>query len=123
MLGKLAFIVGTLVLFCGAPALAQKTGPNGGLVGGTGSHQAELVLSPTELTVYLLENGKVHETTGASFRAFVQQRGKTTTFNLIDQAGKRSVGSLDAPIEKGAIVVITGKDRHGDRVSARYVIK
>ena len=123
MLRKLAFIVGALVLLCGSPALAQKTGPNSGLVGGTGSHQTELVLSPTQLTVYLLEDGRVHETKGATFRAFVQQGGKTTTINLIDQDGKRLVGRLDAPVEKGAIVVITGKDQHGDRVNARYVIK
>lgn len=120
---RLAIIVGALVLLCSSPTLAQKAGPNGGLLGGTGSHQTELVVSATELTVYLLENGKVHETKGASFRAVVLQGGKTTTINLLDQDGKRMVGKLDAPLEMGAIVVITGKDQHGDRVNARYVMK
>jgi hypothetical protein len=92
-------------------------------VGGTGSHQVELVVSSTELTVYLLEHGKIHETKAASFRAVVQQGGKTTTINLVDQDGKRMVGKLDDPLQKGAIVVVAGKDHHGDRVNARFVIK
>ena len=123
MLRNLACIVLTLTLLWASPTFAQGTGPNGGLVGGTGSHQTELVVSSTELTVYLLEHGKVHETKGASFRAVVQQGGKTTTINLIDQEGKCMIGKLTAPLEKGAIVVVTGKDHHGDRVNARYVIK
>jgi hypothetical protein len=123
MLRKLVCIIGTLILLWTVPTFAQTTGPNGGLVGGAGSHQTELVVSPTELTIYLLEHGKVHETKGASFRAVVQQASKTTTINLVDQDGKRMVGKLDAPLQKGTIVVITGKDQHGDRVNARYVIK
>jgi hypothetical protein len=33
---------------------------------------------------------------------------------------KRLVAKLAAPLGKGAIVVLTGKDHHGDAVSARY---
>ena len=80
-------------------------------------------MSPTELTVYLLEDGKPHESKGTTMRAVVQQGGKTKTINLADQQGKRLVGKLDAPLEKGAIVVLTGKDHHGDQFNARYVIK
>jgi hypothetical protein len=103
--------------------LAQSTGPNGGLVDGTGSHQTELVVNATEITIYLLEHGKPHDTKGASLRAVVQQGGKTTTINLADQGGTKLVATLPAPLDKGAIVVVTGKDSHGDRFSARYVIK
>jgi hypothetical protein len=42
---------------------------------------------------------------------------------LVDDQGKRLVGKLGTPFEKGAIVVISGKDHHGDNLSARYVIK
>ena len=98
-----AVIVGALALLCASPTFAQKTGPSGGLVGGTASHQTELVVSPTELTVYLLENGKAHETKGASFRAVVLQAGKTTTINLIDQEGKRMVGKIDAPSKRAPL--------------------
>ena len=116
-----AFI--SLALLCSAQAIAQQLGPNGGLLGApSGGHQAELVLSPTEVTVYILENGKVHDTAGAKMRIVIQQSGKTTTVDLADQQGKRLTGKLDAPIEKGAIVVVTGRDKHGDVISARYVI-
>ena len=36
--------------------------------------------------------------------------GKTTTINLADQDGKKLVAKLPAPLDKGAIVVVTGKD-------------
>ena len=81
------------------------------------------MLSPTEITVYLLEGGKSHKSTGTKVRAVILQGGKTTTVNLVDQEGKKLTGKLGAPVEKGAIVVITGKDHHGDVISARYTIK
>ena len=111
-----------LLLGMAGPSFAQKAGPNGGLLGGSGSHQAELIVAPEQLTVYLLENGKPHDSKGASFRVVVQQEGKTTTINLTDDGGKRLVAKLAAPLAKGAIVVLTGKDHHGDQFSARYVV-
>jgi hypothetical protein len=114
----------SLALLCSVHAFGQQLGPNGGLLGApSGEHQAELVLSPTEVTVYILEKGKVHDTAGAKMRVVIQQSGKTRTIDLADQQGKRLTGKLDAPIEKGAIVVVTGKDKHGDIISGRYVIK
>jgi cytochrome c-type biogenesis protein CcmE len=92
-------------------------------VGGASHHKAELVVSPTDLTVYLLEDGKPHESTGTTMRAVIQQSGKSTTLNFTDQDGKRLVAKLPAPLGKGAIVVLTGKDEHGDPFNARYVIK
>ena len=56
-------------------------------------------------------------------RAVIQQAGKTTIIDLADQAGKTLVATLPAPLDKGAIVVVSGKDHHGDRFNARYVIK
>jgi hypothetical protein len=106
-----------------ATGLAQSVGPNGGMVAGTGSHKTELVVSPTELTVFLLENGKAHESKGSTMRAVIQQAGKSTSVNFADQDGKKLVAKLAAPLEKGAIVVLSGKDHHGDRFNARYVIK
>jgi hypothetical protein len=122
LMHRLALI---LVLLYAIQAFAQeKLGPHGGLLGAaSGGHQAELVLGPTEVTVYILEKGKAHETAGAKMRVVIQQSGKTATIDLADQQGKRLTGKLDTPIEKGAIVVVTGKDKHGDVISARYVIK
>jgi hypothetical protein len=120
---KLAgLIAGLAMLAYAAPGLAQS-GPNGGMVAGAGSHKTELVVGQTELTVYLLEDGKPHESTGTTMRAVIQQAGKTTTVDFADQAGKKLVAKLPAPLDKGAIVVISGKDHHGDRFNARYTIK
>lgn len=112
MIRKLA--VSLILLASAAHVLAKQTGPNGGLIAGAGVHKAELVVS---------SDGKAHESKGATFRAVVQQGGKTKTVNLADEQGKRLVGKLDVPLDKGAIVVITGSDSHGDLFNARYVIK
>jgi hypothetical protein len=123
MLRKLALVIATFgLLATTAPTLAQKTGPNGGLLAGKGTHQTELVVSPTELTVYILHDGKADDTEGFNIRAVVQEGGKTTTINFVNQNGKRLVAKLAAPLGKGTIVVLTGKDHHGDALNARYVI-
>jgi hypothetical protein len=124
MLRPLSLIAVLLVVLSSAvTAIAQEKGPNGGLVAGKGSHKTELVVSPTELVVYLLEDGRVHESTGTTMRAVIQQSGKTTTINLADQGGKRLVGRLAEPAKAGAIIVLSGRDHHGDALSARYVLK
>ena len=124
MLRRLSLIAAAVAFFVTAvAALAQEKGPNGGLVAGKGSHKTELVMSATELVVYLLEDGKAHESTGTSMRAVIQQSGKTTTVNLADQGGKRLVGKLAEPVAAGAIIVLTGRDHHGDVFSSRYVLK
>jgi cytochrome c-type biogenesis protein CcmE len=122
MLRRYAVLTAALALLAATPLLAQ-TGPNGGLVAGAGHHKTELIVSPTDLTVYLLEDGKAHEAKGTTMRAVIQQAGKTTTLNFADQDGKKLTAKLPAPLEKGAIVVLTGKDHHGDQFNARYVIK
>ena len=116
-------MVCALILAAAQPALAQKTGPHGGLVAGKEGHQTELVLSASELTVYILDHGKVHDTKDVKIKAVVQDGGKTTSIDLVAADGKRMVGKLAAPLGKGAIVVLTGKDDHGDVISARYVLK
>jgi hypothetical protein len=124
MLRQLAFIAAVLAFLATTePTLAQKAGPNGGLVGGSGDHQIELVVSPTELTVYVLDDGKPHESKGTSLRAVIQQGSKKTTLTLTDQKGEKLVAKLAAPLEKGAIVVLTGKDDHGHALNARFVLK
>jgi len=82
MLRTLAvLILSALLLEAAQPALAQKTGPNGGLLAGKDGHQTELVVSPTELTVYILDHGKVHDTKGIKIRAVVQSAGKISSIS------------------------------------------
>jgi hypothetical protein len=116
-------VVSAAMLAAAQPALAQKTGPNGGLLAGKGGHETELVVSATELAVFIVDHGKVHETKGVRIKAVVQHEGKTVNVDLVDKDGKKLVGKLPAPLGKGAIVVLTGKDDHGDVISARYVLK
>lgn len=104
-------------------AHAQKVGPNGGMLAGKGGHETELVVTPTEITVYIIDHGKVHSSKGVSLRAVIQSGGKSTTLALVDVESTKLVGKLDAPLAAGAIVVITGKDDHGDVLTARYTIK
>jgi len=112
----LAFVATT------AAAQTSKPGPNGGKVMGKGGHQVELLLSPTEMTIYILHDGAPSTVKGAKLRAVVQQGGTNATIQLADVEHKRLVGKLATPLTKGAIVVITGKDDHGDAISARYTI-
>ena len=114
-------VAGALVI--SGPAMAQATGPNGGMLGGKAPHQTELVVKPNELSVYIIEEGKVTDTKDSAFRAVVQQGGKTNTINLASSDGKSLVGKLEAPLENGAVVVVTGKDHHGDHFNTRYVLK
>jgi hypothetical protein len=120
---KLTVIVAALMLAAAGPVLAQSKGPNGGLLSGTKGHQTELIVSSSELTVFLLDDGKPHESKGTKMRAVIQHAGKTTTLNFVDHKGEKLVAKLSAPLENGAIVVLTGKDHHGDQINARYVIK
>lgn len=119
LLTSLAIVAFVLV---GQPAIAQSKGPNGGILVGKDGHETELVVSPTELTLYLIEKGKVESAKGAVVRAVIQQGGKNTTISMAVVEGKKLVAKLAAPLGKGAIVVVTGKDDHGHAVNARYVI-
>lgn len=122
MARKLTFTVAMLALLgIPPPVLAQTAGPNGGMLAGKRDHQTELVVSASELTVYLQDGGKPHDTKGVSIKGVIQQSGKNTSISFGEQGG-RFVAKLPAPLAKGAIVVLTDKDDHGDSISARYVI-
>jgi hypothetical protein len=120
---KFALVATLAFVFANVAIAQQKTGPNGGLIGGKDGHEVELIVSPTELTVFLIDDGKPHSTKGANVKAVVQDAGKATTIELKDMDNKKLVGTLAAPLGKGAIVVVTGKDGHGHSISARYVPK
>lgn len=116
-------IAALLLILAAATAYAQKTGPNGGMLAGKGDHQVELVVGPSELSIYMLADGKAHGVKGSRLRAFVQTGGKSITVPLSAVGEEKLVGKLTEPLAKGAIVVVTGKDDHGDPVSARYTLK
>ena len=109
------------ILGVGAPALAQTKGPNGGLISGEKGHAVELIPGATEITVYLLDDGKVEAPKGATVRAVIQDGSKNESVTLTVD-GNKLVGKLSAPLNKGARVVISGKDGAGHTVQGRFVI-
>lgn len=117
-----AAVAAALALSPAAFAQAKK-GPNGGQLAGEAGHETELVLSATELSVYFIDDGKPHSAKGASAKAIIQQGGKATQVELKNVGDAKLAGALTAPVEKGAIVVLSGKDDHGHAISARYVIE
>lgn len=119
---KTALITAASLLLATMPALAQTQGPHGGLLQGKAGHQTELVVTPDQITVYLIDEGKAHPIKGVSLRAVVQVGGKNSTVEMKPD-GEKLVGKLAVPLGKGAIVVLTGKDDHGDAISTRYVMK
>ena len=96
---------------------------HGGLyVEAEGHHGVELVLAPAAIKFYLSDDDKPMDLVGAEFRAVVQADGKNTVVPLkVD--GDGLTGSLTAALPSGAIVVISGKDRHGHAVQARFVVR
>jgi hypothetical protein len=123
MMRRAAVLAALALMFAASAAGAQKTGPNGGMLSvATAGPQLELVVGFTELTVYILEKGKVVETTGAALRATVQQSGATTTLELVDQQGKRLVAKLAAPLPTGTTVIVSGKNKHGHLLNGRFVV-
>jgi hypothetical protein len=119
----IAGLVAVSFVVSGLAIAQQALGPNGGMLAGRKGHETELVVSATELTIYMIDHGKPHTTKGVSLRAVVQDGGKTTQIPMVDVKNEKLVGALPAPLSKGAIVVISGKDDHGAAVSARYTVK
>lgn len=117
-----ALIAVTATFLATTSAMAQTKGPNGGLLEGKDGHQTELVVDAASLTVYVIEDGKAHPVKNFSLRAIVQEGGKNSTVELKPE-GNKLVGKLAAPLGKGAIVVVTGKDDEGHAISSRYTIQ
>ena len=103
-------------------ALAQGKGPHGGILGGDRHHGVELVLNGTSITFYLLDDGKVESAKGSSLRAVIQEGSKNVTIPLAVE-GEKVVAKLEAPLPKGARVVVTGKNGHGHTVQARFTVE
>ncbi len=88
---------------------------------GEKDHPVELVISASSLTIYLIDDGKVSSAKGASARAIVQDGSSNKTIALTAD-GDKLVGKIEAPLNKGARVVISGKDGHGHNLQGRFVV-
>ena len=120
------FILGLAIATAPVVVMAQHShhGPNGGtVVDATGGpYHAEFVAKGTELAIFLVdESNKPIAARGATGRAVVQEGGKTATLPLQFSDPNRFVGTLGAPLEKGARVVLSAKLADGRSIQARFV--
>jgi hypothetical protein len=100
-------------------AAAPKHGGQTAVV--AGHHDAELVLKPDALVLYLSNHGKPLVPADDAVKATVQDGGKTTEL-LLKAQGDHVTAKLAAPINKGAIILMSGKVG-GHAMSARFVAK
>ena len=117
----LALAISALPLVATGHEMAK--GPNGGPVVDSAGHHVEMVARGTELVLFLTaEADAAHPSGGAkNARAIVQDGGKTVTVQLQAADPNRLVGTLAAPLSKGARVVVTATLADGHAVQARFV--
>lgn len=112
-----------LALALAGPALAQKAGKHGGQTAVVaGHHDAELVIEPTKVVLYLTNHGKPLSAKDNAIKVTIQDGPKKSEIKLKVEAD-HLVGPLDAPVNKGAIVLLSGKTEDGHGVSARFTVK
>lgn len=120
---NLTFAMLGLAVALSSPALAQKVGKHGGQMAVVaGHHDAELVIEPTRLVLYLTNHGKPLSAKDNAVRATVQDGGKKMEIKLTVEKD-HLVGPLAEPLKKGAIVLLSGKTEDGHGVSARFTVK
>ena len=101
-------------------AQAQKTGPNGGMVMTADGHPIEFVSNGLEIVFFLSDDdGKPMSTKGLKARAVVQDAGKTSNVSLTAAEPNKLVGTLPAPLGKGAKIVMSAKV-HDHNLQARF---
>jgi len=112
-----------LAIMASTPVLAQKIGKHGGQTAiVAGHHDAELVIEPNRLVLYLTNHGKPLSAKDNAIKATVQESGTKTEVKLtVDK--DLLVGSLAQPLPKGAIILLSGKTEDGHGVSARFTVR
>ena len=112
-----------LALALAGPALAQKAGKHGGQTAVVaGHHDAELVIEPTKIVLYLTNHGKPLSAKDNAIKVTIQDGAKKSEIKLKVESD-HLVGPLEAPVNKGAIVLLSGKTEDGHGVSARFTVK
>lgn len=112
-----------LALALAGPALAQKAGKHGGQTAVVaGHHDAELVIEPTKVVLYLSNHGKPLSAKDNAIKVTILDGDKKSELPLKVEAD-HLVGLLAAPLNKGAIVLLSGKTEDGHGVSARFTVK
>lgn len=112
-----------LALALAGPALAQKAGKHGGQTAVVaGHHDAELVIEPSKIVLYLTNHGKPLSAKDNAIKVTIQDGDKKSEVPLKVESD-RMTGPLASPLNKGAIVLLSGKTEDGHGVSARFTVK
>jgi hypothetical protein len=102
---------------------AEK-GPNGGQMIEVKGHHVELTAEGSELTLYLSDGTHAPvPSKGASGRAVILEGSKQSSATLTPAEPNRLLARLDAPLGRGARVVVTAKLGDGHDIVARFVMK
>lgn len=105
------------------PVLAQKEGKHGGQMAVVaGHHDAELVIEPSKVVLYLTNHGKPLSAKDNAIKVIIQDGAKKSEIPLTVEAD-HLVGPLETPLNKGAIILLSGKTEDGHGVSARFTVK
>jgi hypothetical protein len=112
-----------LAMAFAAPAIAEKAGKHGGQTAVVaGHHDAELVVEPARLVLYLTNHGKPLSAQDNAIKATIKDGENKSEVKLTVEQD-HLVGPLAAPLSKGAIVLLSGKTEDGHSVSARFTVK
>jgi hypothetical protein len=117
-----------VALAIGASAVAANAhevakGPNGGKVVDIAGHHLEFTHTPSELTIYATDEAdKPIATAGGKGRAVIQSGSKTAQLQLAPAEPNRLIAKLDAPLAKGAIVVVSTTFSDGHTAQARFTV-
>lgn len=119
----IATAVLSIALGFAGTALAQKAARHGGQTAVVaGHHDAELVVKPDALVLYLTNHGKPLIPADNAIKATIQDGGKTIEL-LMKAEGDHAIAKLAAPLNKGAIILLSGKISGGHAMTARFVAK
>jgi hypothetical protein len=123
MIRKSLAVAALAALAFSLPAVAQKAAKHGGQTAVVaGHHDAELVIQPTQLVLYLTNHGKPLVPADNAIKATIQDGDKKTEL-LMKADGDKAVAPLAAPLGKGAIILLSGKISGGHALTARFVAK
>jgi len=122
----LALFAGLLLALASPLSRAHEVakGPHGGTVVTVEPNHIHLELTTNgpEIVVYVTDKADAPiATAGASGRAVIQMSGKTTTVTLAPGEGNRLSGKAEAPVTKGARVVVSASLAGGVNLQARFV--
>lgn len=122
-----SFFLVALILMGASGAAAHEVdkGPNGGQLVDIPGHHVELVISGTDLILFLSDEKErpVSSQGVQNARAIVQDSGKTLTVPLAAIAPNKLGGQLTQPLTAGARIVMSATMADGKTIQARFVRK